>query len=148
MINSPKLLNPPVPFVLDYQIITEFATFDLSLAPTIFSFEYGFGLNANQNLVSNQAGIILRADNELPLAKLVVNTGFKFEEKYWNEITQTGKVILPKNLAAHLLTINVGSLRGAILAKFENTTLANFRLPLFNISSLFDDDVVLEITSI
>jgi hypothetical protein len=69
---------------------------------------------------------------------------FNIEEKAWNsfEKSETG-IIIPKGFASHLVMLTIGTLRGALHCKTENTEFNNFILPTINVTELIKDNVVL-----
>ncbi|MDA3779521.1 MAG: hypothetical protein PF487_04745 [Bacteroidales bacterium] len=69
---------------------------------------------------------------------------FNIEENAWSSFnkTKTG-LIIPKGFASHLVMLTIGTLRGTLHCKTENTEFNSFILPTINITELIKNDVEL-----
>ena len=57
---------------------------------------------------------------------------------------ESGRVILPRDLGIHLAMLVVGTLRGILHVKTENTIFNSFIFPPINLLELVPSDVVFE----
>lgn len=77
--------------------------------------------------------------------KLQTRNHFSINLKCWQEtLLKTNEIIIPKGLLAHLATIGVGTARGVLLAKTENTEFSKFIIPLINLQEMIQEDMVIE----
>ncbi|MFV8342173.1 hypothetical protein [Flavobacterium sp. XS2P39] len=67
---------------------------------------------------------------------LTVVCNFDIEENSWNKnIVSNKKITLPKHFLEHICVITVGTSRGILHAKTENTFFNRFIIPTLNVSS-------------
>ena len=116
------------------------------------NFKQGKEININTNLswgadkVHRVLGVgakfIFDIDNQ-PFIILKVEGQFIIEEETWNSIHQEddGELVVPKIFMAHLAMLVVGSTRGVLHTKLENTPFNQLMLPLINVQSMFKEDV-------
>ena len=84
--------------------------------------------------------------NNQPIVVLSIVCNFDVEEKSWNEnIISFKKIILPRHFLEHLCVITVGTARGVLHSKTENTTFNKYIIPTLNVSNLVEKDVVFEL---
>ncbi|MPN63841.1 hypothetical protein SDC9_211608 [bioreactor metagenome] len=53
-------------------------------------------------------------------------------------------LLVPKNFMQHLAVITIGTARGILHAKTENTPFNQYVLPTINVSEMIKDDVTFE----
>lgn len=70
---------------------------------------------------------------------------FIIDDDTWNKLTDSGlrDAILPKVFVKHLADTSIGTLRGALCAKTENTPYSKFYLPIFNMTDEQGEDLVI-----
>jgi hypothetical protein len=68
----------------------------------------------------------------------------QLDNLYDNELNE---IKLPIALARHLVMLSVGTIRGVLHAKTENTVFNKFFLPTVNVNELVRDDVVIKTES-
>lgn len=77
---------------------------------------------------------------------LIVEAGchFKIKPEDWDNLLNDDKTELtvPKGLISHLATITVGTTRGILHAKTENTIFNKYHLPTINVSEVINKDSV------
>jgi hypothetical protein len=107
-----------------------------------------FALNTNIELKINndkhQIGLFLTIQffqNDKLLIKSETGNHFVIEENKWNEFKIENKIIIPKDFISHLAMISIGSMRGVLVAKTENTSLSKLILPTLNVQKMFQKDV-------
>jgi hypothetical protein len=105
-------------------------------------------LNTNIELKINndkhQIGLFLTIQffqNDKLLIKSETGNHFVIEENKWNEFKIENKIIIPKDFISHLAMISIGSMRGVLVAKTENTSLSKLILPTLNVQKMFQKDV-------
>ena len=81
--------------------------------------------------------------NNTPFLILNVKCEFIIKEASWNEFIDKEKklVNLSKALISHLAVISVGTSRGVLHAKTENTKFNSFFLPTVNVNEFVKEDL-------
>lgn len=129
-------------------IVTEqFATFEVENIQdnNNLKSELQFSINPDNSVVACKMNFQFLHNNQ-PIVVLAIVCNFDVEEKSWNEyILSANKITLPKHFLEHLCVITVGTARGVLHAKTENTTFNRFLIPTLNVSNLVSKDVVFEI---
>lgn len=129
-------------------IVTEqFATFEIDSIPDTHDLksELQFAVNNEIRVVSCKMNFQF-LHNSLPLVALTVVCNFDVEENSWKEnILSAKKITLPRHFLEHLCVITVGTSRGILHAKTENTPFNRLMIPTLNVSSLVEKDVVFDI---
>ncbi|KHJ38947.1 hypothetical protein PBAC_08100 [Pedobacter glucosidilyticus] len=69
------------------------------------------------------------------------------KKQSWDKLKkeENNKLELPKNFLAHLLIITVGTTRGVLFAKTENTSYNQFIIPSLNIAELVNKDAIFDL---
>ncbi len=102
-----------------------------------------FGLNRSERMLASFVMVRFEQRNK---AFIIIEIGnhFKIEENSWNNFKKSNdEVIVPKGFATHLVMLTVGTLRGTLHCKTENTEFNSFILPTINVTELVKDDIVL-----
>ena len=80
----------------------------------------------------------------VPFIIVEIGNHFQIEEIAWNSFCQDAeKIVIPKEFATHLLVLTIGTLRGVLHSKTENTEYNNFVLPTINVTEMINSDVEL-----
>jgi hypothetical protein len=78
---------------------------------------------------------------------LVIETGchFTIEPEAWKGFkrNEENKLIIKKDFVTHLMMLTVGTARGVLHAKTEDTSFNQFILPTINVSEILKEDVVI-----
>ena len=71
---------------------------------------------------------------------------FEIIEEHWDSLfnKETKELKLPKALALHLVMLTVGTLRGVLHAKTENTPYNKFFIPTINVNDLVKEDLLIK----
>jgi hypothetical protein len=129
-------------------IVTEqFATFELENIPDTneLNSELQFSINPENRVVACRMKFQFLHENQT-IVVLTVVCNFDIEVNSWNnDIVSNKKIILPKHLLEHLCVLTVGTARGILHAKTENTFFNKFMIPTLDVSHLVEKDVVFEI---
>jgi hypothetical protein len=81
--------------------------------------------------------------NEKVFLKLEVGCHFEIEKESWKEFMrqEDQRIVFPKGLIQHLSVITVGTTRGVLHAKTENTRLHGLFLPTLDLTQVIAEDV-------
>lgn len=84
--------------------------------------------------------------NKIPFLILETACYFEISPEAWKEFHDEEKntITLPKGFAGHLLMLNIGTSRGVLHAKTEDSIFNQFILPTINVNTLINTDVVFE----
>lgn len=84
--------------------------------------------------------------NEKPFIIIEAGCHFNIEQNSWNDMFNAEKqeLLVPKELLQHLAMITVGTSRGILHAKTENTSFNKFVLPTINVSAMIQHDSTFE----
>ena len=126
----------------------EFATLTKSINPDKvirLDTNLQFGIYPGLNGVICEITIELYEENKMIL-KLVTNCNFLVENVCWNNLKIDGnKIMLPKKFLSHLAMISMGTTRGILHTKTENTVFNHFIIPLMNVVNLIEEDQIFEL---
>jgi len=103
-----------------------------------------FGINKDDKFIASFVKVQFEQKEK---AFLIVEVGnhFKINEASWIELNKpTDKIVLPRGFAAHLVMLTIGTLRGVIHCKTDNTEFNKYILPTINVMDLIKDDVELK----
>lgn len=95
----------------------------------------------------HQLGVIIGFDfkqGKNIFLKIQVSCHFQIEENSWNNLLNESEqeVLVPKAVIAHLAMLTISTARGVLFAKTENTRFAQFIIPIINIESIVNEDVI------
>jgi len=111
----------------------------------------GIGLNFSVDIENNVVAVFVKVQFEQqksPFIIVEIANHFYIEEVAWNSFClDTEKVVIPKGFATHLLVLTIGTIRGVLHGKTENTEFNNFILPTVNATELINSDIELSIKS-
>lgn len=79
-----------------------------------------------------------------PFLIIEVACEFDLEEKTWESLRKENKIVFPRKFVEHLVVISLGTVRGVLHAKTEQTAFNSFFLPLTNVSKIITDDFLFE----
>jgi len=82
--------------------------------------------------------------NEKPFIVIEAGCHFIINPESWKTIFNTEKqeLTVPKVLLRHLAMLTVGTTRGILHSKTENTNFNQFVLPTINVSGMISDDAI------
>lgn len=99
-----------------------------------------FGIDPSNSAIQSSVKIQFEQD-EKPFLIIEVSCEFDIEPDIWKDFTNEKMVKIPKGFMAHLAVITVGTTRGVLHAKTENTRYNEFILPTLNVAEMIKDDV-------
>ena len=103
-----------------------------------------FGLNSEDKVFLVTPKYTFES-NKKPFITIQTSCFFKIEDVAWNGFILNGKITFLKNFVAHMAMIAVGTSRGVLHSKTENTIFNNYILPTINVSKMIPEDVVFDI---
>jgi len=108
------------------------------------NFGFGFGSNEENKIIGCSVKFEFLSD-ATPFIVLNIVCDFAIEPDSWAGFYDNEKnaIVLPVSIASHLATITVGTARGILHAKTENTVINKYFLPTINISDSLQHDVVI-----
>lgn len=138
----PKLI---IPFKLKGINTKEFATqegvFSKNAKTVELKKNIRFGINPSEKTLAVFFKCLFLQDNN-PFIICEVICEFAIAPPAWEKQIQkeTKRIIFPKVFTDHLAVITVGTTRGVLHTKLENTNLSQFMLPTVNIEKMRKDD--------
>jgi len=107
------------------------------------------GLGFRYSIEERMIGVFLKIKFlQKKAAFLVLEVGchFEIDQEAWDHFLDKDKtaIVIERGFACHIAMITVGTARGVLHSKIENTEFNNFLLPTINVDGLIKDDVVLE----
>jgi len=105
---------------------------------------YRFGTITADKVVAVMVNYKFKCPNGVFLV-MEVACFFKLKEESWDSIynQDNSELVLPKEIATHLLVLTIGTTRGVLHAKTENTFYNRFFVPTLNVSENIKEDIVI-----
>ena len=121
------------------------SAFDKSIEKIEMENGLRFGFNLEKRMISVLTSVSFFQDKG-PFLLLEIGCNFEINQKNWDELYSTEKqeIKLPLVLARHLVVLSIGTLRGVLHAKIENTPFNMFLLPTVNVVEMVKDDIVIK----
>lgn len=123
----------------------EFATIDNEISEdkavdVQLNVNISFGVNEENKLLACFLNLQFELD-AAPILILKLNIEFEIEESAWNNFSSTkNKIKIKKGFLQHLAVITVGTARGVLHTKTENTSFNKYYLPTINVSEIITED--------
>lgn len=105
-----------------------------------------FGANAEHKLIALHANF--KFEQETRAFLIIEASGhFSIEEEAWAGfyIKETRKLAVPQGFMCHLAVLVIGTTRGILHAKTENTPFNRFFLPTINVAETIKEDVIIDL---
>ena len=115
--------------VPQFAILKEIVPNEKILLDTKIFFEY----NAELMLVACNVGYDFRTESDLIL-KMVCKCEYQFTSDDWKTLFKNDKPDFPKELLSFLTMQTIGTARGILFCKVENTPLSVLMIPPVNLS--------------
>jgi len=105
-----------------------------------------FGANTEQKFIVLHANFRLEQEGK-PFMVVEAAGHFSIEEKAWTDFynEEANNLIVPQGFMCHLAVLVIGTTRGILHAKTENTPFNRFFLPTINVSETIKEDVVIDL---
>ena len=119
---------------------------DISDDPEVnITVDFRFGADNNQELIAVFAAFSFEIEGK---KFLIIEAGchFNIASESWNRMLNSEKEVLkiPKKFLQHLAVITVGTARGMLHAKTENTDFNRFHLPTMNLQEMITEDSIFD----
>ncbi len=104
-----------------------------------------FGFNIEKRVVSVLLSVSFSQEKG-PFLLLEIGCSFEIIKEQWDKLynPDTGEIKLPLPLVTHLVVLTMGTLRGVLHAKVENTAFNMFLLPTINVTEMVKQDVIIK----
>lgn len=104
-----------------------------------------FGFNVEMKVISCLIAIKF-TQNKNPFLLLEIGCHFEIKEDDWEKLYnyETKEVQLSTGLARHFTMLCIGTLRGVLHAKTENTLFNKFLIPTINVNNLVKEDILIK----
>lgn len=130
--------------------LSEVNTVQFAILENFFDKNYAkisIGTNIEFGIKPINNSIIVFTKFQLKHAKnpfIIIETScvFNIEKNTWNSLEKIDKIILPREFITYLAMVSVGTARGVLHAKTENTMFNQFCLPTINVEKLINADAV------
>jgi hypothetical protein len=103
-----------------------------------------FKINKEENMV----GVFLTFNfNQKDKVFLKIQTlcNFKIDENSWDELLVEDKIVIPKGYLTHITVLSVGTTRGILHEKTNDSFLNKFVLPTIDVTKLVNADAEFQI---
>jgi hypothetical protein len=142
--------NKPFSFQIIKIITEQFAifkeAFEKSNNEISFSININFGIEKEEKIIATIVKIQFE-QNKSAFLIIEISNHYVMEQNSLNEmLVSANKIIIPKDFAQHLVVITIGTIRGVLHAKTENTEFNQFVIPVIDVSNLIQNDVELIIS--
>lgn len=136
--------------VLHFRIVDintlEFATLkdnfteseDIELSTSI-----DFGFDEENPLIGLNISFQFIQD-EQPFLLLTVQNVFQVEEEAYISLIDENVLTIPRGFASHLAAMSVGTARGILHEKTNNTRFNDFIIPTINVTNLVTEDILFD----
>jgi hypothetical protein len=111
-----------------------------------FNSKIGFGADKATTTIAIFTGFRFEQNN-IPFLLIETSCYFQIGEANWDTFNNNGVLLLPKDFMRQLLMLAIGTARGVLHAKTENTPFNRFLLPILDATNLIKEDVELEFTT-
>jgi hypothetical protein len=108
-----------------------------------FNSKIGFGADEKATILAVSTGFRFE-QNDIPFLLLETSCYFQIGEANWNIFNNNGTLLVPKDFMRQLLVITIGTARGVLHTKTENTPFNRFILPVLDATNLIKEDVELD----
>ncbi|NBB28017.1 hypothetical protein [Cellulophaga sp. BC115SP] len=113
--------------------------------PAQIQHELSFGIDKdNKRIYVKKTARFHHVGNNYPFIIIAVSCQFQVNPDDWSMLEEAHKIVLPQNFGIHLGMLVVGTLRGVLYTKTENTIFNQFILPTIDVTALVPNDVTFE----
>jgi hypothetical protein len=125
----------------------QFATIDsveVNEAAINLNYGFGFGVNKEFRIVSCNAKFEF-ISNRIPFIILNVVCDFEIAPVSWGQMAnvESKSITLPVALITHLASLTVGTARGILHCKTENTVFNKYFLPTLNVAESLKNELMI-----
>lgn len=134
--------NKPIGFKLVDITTEQFAVLKENFVESdSVSFKTGidFKIDFDNKLIGCEANFVF-GQNETMFLMIEVACHFEVNKKDWESFEKEKELVVPSYFLEHLAVLTVGTTRGVLFAKTENTPFSHFIVPTINIAQLKIED--------
>lgn len=136
----------PVIFSLRKISIEQFAVLYEPVASK--NVEFSFLVKIGHNLDNRQIGVSIIfkfLENKIPFLQLETTCHFEIQKDSWDSFPKDSNdnILINKDFIAHLISIQIGSSRGILYAKTENTPNSKYLIPLVNVQKIAKENLII-----
>ncbi len=102
--------------------------------------EFRFGADFDRKIIKVSTYFKFEILN-IPFLLFGVSCYFEIEPESWNCLINKSELVLPSEAATHLLLLTIGTARGVLHAKTENTKFNNYYLPTLDVSQMITENI-------
>ncbi|MHA8070235.1 hypothetical protein ACS6L2_13190 [Aquirufa ecclesiirivi] len=108
-----------------------------------------FGVNTEKHMVSVTLAVNLSQEDR-PFIILEISCFFEIQSDDWENLynIELGKVELEIGFARHVVMLTIGTIRGVLHSKTENTVFNKFFIPTVDVDNLVKGNVVIKLDSL
>lgn len=100
-----------------------------------------FGLDQEQKIIAPFVLVQLGIEDK-PFLQIEIGAHFEIDDAAWQDFeVDQEKLVIPKGFAQHLVVITIGTLRGVLHSKTENTEYNKYLLPTINVTEIVESDI-------
>lgn len=105
-----------------------------------------FGINDEKHLIVVILSVQFLQESK-PFLKLDAACHFNIIDSAWEQFldSKKGEITFPKGFIGHLAMLTIGTTRGILHAKTENTPFNKYLLPTINVNDIIKSDLVMKI---
>lgn len=105
-----------------------------------------FGVN-KENKVISVFFLTNLIQNKKPFLVLEVGCHFNINDEAWQSFLNKDEteLLLPQGFISHLVVLSIGTARGVLHCKTENTPFNEFILPTINVNTLIQKDIPIKL---
>ncbi len=104
---------------------------------------FQFGVSSEFSAIQSVVKIQFEQEKQ-PFLIIEVTCEYGIEESKWQGFYRGKQVIIPKEFLTHLLLLTIGTTRGVLHSKTENTSFNKFILPTLDVSNKITEDGVFD----
>jgi len=123
---------------LQYAVIDD--AYDSSVEEFGLDVNLGFGMDFENHAMMSLVKVQFEQKKNNPYLILEVSCEFDIEPEFWKEFKNKTIVKVPKGFMSHLAMITVGTTRGVLHSKTDNTKFNSYILPTINVASMITSD--------
>ena len=106
------------------------------------SFQFGFD---DENHVVGVDVTFQFMHNDQPFLLITVRCGFEINEEAFDSFKSDNIITVPKGFASHLAVITVGTARGVLHEKTNDTPFNDYIIPTINLTEIIKEDIVIDL---
>ncbi|BDS14482.1 hypothetical protein [Aureispira anguillae] len=118
--------------------------YSLDKEPAQYKTKHKFGIDLINKVLVVYSKVQFKQLDTPPFLLIEVACSFEITEKSWESLNVDHKIIFPCDFIEHLLTISIGTVRGILHTKTEQTKFNEFILPPADVTNVMDGNLVFE----